>query len=60
VGAQWRRTVESVAGVEPLVKHPGVLLAALFAEDAKMAWPSENKYLHVHVHSQNDLLSSEL
>lgn len=35
-------------------------LAALLAKDAKMAWPRENKYLHIYVHSQNDLLSFEL
>lgn len=35
-------------------------LVALFAKDAKMAWPRENKYLHIRVHSQNYLLSFEL
>lgn len=35
-------------------------LVALFAKDAKLPWPRENKYLHIHVHSQNDLLSFEL
>lgn len=35
-------------------------LVVLVAEDAKVAWPRENKYLHIHVDSQNDLLSFEL
>lgn len=35
-------------------------LRVLFEKRAKMAWPRENKYLHIRVHSQNDLLSFEL